>query len=113
MTGLPFAGRAGSAMIGSGSQSEAMMANFQSRGAGPAEAARPSAAEAKVAEERYRAFQNRMDRLAEAARKAGRSALGNALVDLGQRVEDRDITLEEGLAELRHYEGEIRSMLKR
>ena len=48
-----------------------------------------------------------------AARKAGRSALGNALVDLGQRVEDREITLDEGLAELRHYEGEIRSMLKR
>jgi predicted transcriptional regulator len=89
------------------------MANSQSRATGPAQAARPSAAEAKVTEERYRAFQNRMDRLAEAARKAGRSALGNALVDLGQRVEDREITLDEGLAELRHYEGEIRSMLKR
>ncbi|MGD9511066.1 MAG: hypothetical protein AB7I59_30375 [Geminicoccaceae bacterium] len=89
------------------------MANFNSRASGPAQAARPNAAEAKAADERYRTFQNRMERLADAARKAGRTALGNALVDLGQRVEDREISLEEGLTELRHYEGEIRSILKR
>ena len=63
MTGPLFAGTAGSVMICPGSQSEAVMANFQSRGAGPAEAARPSAAEAKITEERYRIFQNRMDRV--------------------------------------------------
>ena len=55
-----------------------------------------------------------MDRLAEAARKAGRiRARPTQLVDLGQRVEDREITLDEGMAELRDYEGEIRAMLKR
>lgn len=89
------------------------MANPNPRQSGPAQAARPSAAAAKVTEERYRTFQNRMERLAEAARGAGRTALANQLVDLGQRVEDREITLEEGLDELRHLEGEIRAMLKR
>ena len=54
-----------------------------------------------------------MTRLAEAASKAGRTALANQLVDLSQRVEDREITLDEGLAELRDYEPEIRAMLKR
>jgi hypothetical protein len=88
------------------------MPNSNARQSGPAQAARPSAAAAKVADERYRTFQSRMSRLAEAAGKAGRTALSNQLVDLGQRVEDREITLDEGLAELRHYENEIRSMLK-
>ena len=49
----------------------------------------------------------RLDRL------LGRAGFDFRQVDLGQRVEDREITLDEGLAELRHYEGEIRSMLKR
>jgi phage shock protein A len=92
---------------------EATMSNFQSRSSGPAQAARPSAAAAKVDDERYRTFQSRMTRLAEAASNAGRTALANQLVDLSQRVEDREITLDEGLAELRDHEPEIRSMLKR
>ncbi len=54
-----------------------------------------------------------MSKLAEAASKAGRTTLANQLVDLGQRVEDREITLEEGMVELRDYEKEIRAMLKR
>ena len=33
--------------------------------------------------------------------------------DPSPSLEDREITLEEGLTELRHYEGEIRSILKR
>ena len=89
------------------------MANYQSRSTAPAQAARPSAAAAKADDERYRTFQSRMTRLAEAANQAGRTALANQLVDLSQRVEDREITLDEGLAELRDHEGEIRSMLKR
>jgi phage shock protein A len=89
------------------------MSNFSSRQSGPPQAARPSAAEAKVTEERYSTFQNRMAKLAEAASRAGRTTLANQLVDLGQRVEDREITLEEGMAELRDYEKEIRTMLKR
>lgn len=89
------------------------MSNFNSRQSGPAQAARPSAAAAKVTEERYSQFQSRMSRLAEAASKAGRTTLANQLVDLGQRVEDREITLEEGMAELRDHEQEIRTMLKR
>ena len=89
------------------------MSNFQSRSAGPAQAARPSAAAAKADDERYRTFQSRMTRLAEAASNAGRTALANQLVDLSQRVEDREITLDEGLAELRDHEPEIRAMLKR
>ena len=89
------------------------MSNFNSRQSGPPQAARPSAAEAKLTEERYSTFQNRMGRLAEAATRAGRTTLANQLVDLGQRVEDREITLEEGMAELRDYEQEIRKMLKR
>jgi phage shock protein A len=92
---------------------EVIMANFNARQSGPAQAARPSAAEAKAAEERYSTFQSRMSKLAEAASKAGRTTLANQLVDLGQRVEDREITLEEGMAELRDYEKEIRAMLKR
>ena len=79
------------------------MANFNTRQSGPAQAARPSAAEAKATEERYSTFQNRMSRLAEAANQAGRATLANQLVDLGQRVEDREITLEEGMEELRDY----------
>lgn len=89
------------------------MSNFQSRSTGPAQAARPSAAAAKADDERYRTFQSRMTRLAEAASNAGRMALANQLVDLSQRVEDREITLDEGLAELRDHEPEIRAMLKR
>ncbi len=89
------------------------MANFNARQSGPAQAARPSAAEAKATEERYSTFQSRMSRLAEAASKAGRTTLANQLVDLGQRVEDREITLDDGMAELRDYEKEIRAMLKR
>jgi phage shock protein A len=92
---------------------EASMANFNARQSGPAQVARPSAAEAKATEERYSTFQNRMSRLAEAASKAGRTTLANQLVDLGQRVEDREITLDDGMAELRDYEKEIRAMLKR
>ena len=91
---------------------EVIMANFNARQSGPAQAARP-AAEAKAAEERYSTFQGRMSKLAEAASKAGRTTLANQLVDLGQRVEDREITLEEGMVELRDYEKEIRAMLKR
>jgi phage shock protein A len=89
------------------------MANFNARQSGPAQAARPSAAAAKATEERYSTFQGRMARLAEAASKSGRTSLANQLVDLGQRVEDREITLEEGMEELRDYEKEIRAMLKR
>ncbi len=89
------------------------MANYQSRSTAPAQAARPSAAAAKADDERYKTFQSRMTRLAEAASNAGRTALANQLVDLSQRVEDREITLDEGLAELRDHEVEIRSMLKR
>jgi phage shock protein A len=92
---------------------EASMPNFNARQSGPAQAARPSAAEAKATEERYSTFQSRMSRLAEAASKAGRTTLANQLVDLGQRVEDREITLEEGMVELRDYEKEIRAMLQR
>lgn len=89
------------------------MANYQSRSTAPAQAARPSAAAAKADDERYKTFQSRMTRLAEAANNAGRTALANQLVDLSQRVEDREITLDEGLVELRDHEVEIRSMLKR
>jgi hypothetical protein len=89
------------------------MSNFNSRQSGPPQAARPSAAAAKATEERYSTFQSRMARLAEAAGRAGRTTLANQLVDLGQRVEDREITLDEGMAELRDYEQEIRAMLKR
>ena len=89
------------------------MSNFNARQSGPAQAARPTAAEAKATEERYSTFQSRMSKLADAASKAGRTTLANQLVDLGQRVEDREITLEEGMVELRDYEKEIRAMLKR
>ena len=89
------------------------MANYQSRSTAPAQAARPRAAAAKADDARYKTFQSRMTRLAEAASNAGRTALANQLVDLSQRVEDREITLDEGLAELRDHEVEIRSMLKR
>ena len=89
------------------------MAQSHSRSSAPAEAPRPSAAAAKASQERYQTFHQRMDRLAEAARQATRPALANQLVDLGQRVEDREITLEEGMAELRDLEAEIRAMLKR
>jgi hypothetical protein len=65
---------------------EASMANFNARQSGPAQAARPSAAAAKATEERYSTFQSRMSRLAEAASKAGRTALANQLVDLGLEV---------------------------
>ena len=47
------------------------------------------------------------------AQRAGRAELADRLVDLGQQVEDRELTLEEGLSELRALEGEIRGMLKR
>ena len=89
------------------------MANFNTRQTGPAQAARPSASAAKVEEERYSVFQSRMNKLAEAANRAGRTTLANRLLALGQRVEDRETTLEEGAAELRDYEQEIRAMLKR
>ena len=87
------------------------MANFnarQSAGAGGL----PSAAEAKP--RKSATARSRQDvQLAEAASKAGRTTLANQLVDLGRRVEDREITLEEGMVELRDYEKEIRAMLKR
>jgi hypothetical protein len=98
---------------GPSNQLEAAMAHSHPRPSGPVQAARPSAAAAKVTQERYQTFHQRMDRLAEAARQASRPALANQLVDLGQRVEDREVTLEEGMAELRELEAEIRAMLKR
>ena len=88
-------------------------AKFNPRQTGPAQAARPSAAEAKAENERYQTFQSRMARICRAASKAGREELANQLVDLSQRVEDREITLDEGLDELRDHEVELRAMLKR
>lgn len=80
---------------------------------GKGQAARPNAAEARVANERYETFQGRLQRIASAARTAGRSSLADQLVDLGQQVADRELTLDEGLAELRSLEGQIRAALKR
>ena len=40
-------------------------------------------------------------------------ALADQLVDLGQQVADRELTLDEGLAELRGLEAQIRAALKR
>ncbi len=89
------------------------MSKFSARQSGPAQAARPSAAGAKAENERYVIFRDRMGRLTQAARRAGRGDLADALADLTARVEDREITLEEGQAELRHHEAAIRAMLAR
>ena len=89
------------------------MPRFNPRQTGPAQAPRPTAAEAKAENERYQTFQTRMARISDAATKAGREELADELVDLTQRVEDREITLEEGLEELRGHEVELRAMLKR
>ena len=80
---------------------------------GKAQAARPNAAEAKLENERYRTFHARLERIAATAAQAGREALADQLADLSQRVQDREISLEEGMAELRDHEAEIRAMLKR
>jgi len=80
---------------------------------GKGQAPRPNAAEAKMQNERYEAFQSRLRKIAAAVDRAGRADLAERLADLGQRVEDREITLDEGLAELRAHESEIRAMLKR
>jgi hypothetical protein len=80
---------------------------------GKGQAARPNAAEAKREDERYRTFHARLERIAAAVKQAGREDLADRLADLGQRVQDREITLDEGQAELRDHEAEIRAMLKR
>lgn len=84
-----------------------------SGGFGKGQAPRPNAAQAKVENERYEVFQERLERIAAAAARAGRPELADELVDLGQRVLDREIALDEGLAELREHESELRSLLKR
>ena len=89
------------------------MPRFNPRQTGPAQAPRPTAAEAKAENDRYQTFQDRMARISAAATKAGREELADELVDLTQRVEDREISLEEGLEELRGHEVELRAMLKR
>lgn len=89
------------------------MSKFQPRPFGKAQAARPSAAEAKVENERYETYQARLARIAAAAEQAGRAELAEELADLGQRVADREITLEEGMEELREHEAAIRAMLRR
>ncbi|MFO1074648.1 MAG: hypothetical protein U1E17_18560 [Geminicoccaceae bacterium] len=80
---------------------------------GKGQAPRPNAAEARVDNERYETFQGRLQRIAAAARAGGRTALADQLVDLGQQVADRELTLDEGLAELRGLEAQIRAALKR
>lgn len=89
------------------------MSKFTTRQTGPAQAARPSAAEAKAENERYVTFQTRMARLTQAAQQAGEEDLADRLLDLTQRVEDRELTLDEGQLELREHEAAIRAMLKR
>ena len=80
---------------------------------GKGQAPRPNAAEARVDNERYETFQGRLQRIAAAARTAGRTELADQLADLGQQVADRELTLDEGLAELRGLEAQIRAALKR
>lgn len=80
---------------------------------GKGQAPRVNAAEAKLENERYELFHARLQKIAGAATRAGSGELAERLVDLGQQVEDREITLEEGMAELRTFEGEVRAMLKR
>jgi cell fate (sporulation/competence/biofilm development) regulator YlbF (YheA/YmcA/DUF963 family) len=80
---------------------------------GKGQAPRPNAAQAKVENERYDVFKARLERIAAAAARAGRQELADELVDLSHRVLDREITLDEGLAELREHESELRSLLKR
>ena len=82
-------------------------------GFGKGQAPRPNAAQAKAENERYDVFQARVRRIADAAARAGHGELAETLADLGQRVQDREITLEEGLAELRSREASVRSALKR
>ncbi len=89
------------------------MTKFQPRPAGKPQAARPNAAEARLANERYATFQARLERIAAAAAQAGDAALAEQLTDLGQQVADHEITLEEGAAELREHEAAIRAMLRR
>lgn len=74
---------------------------------------RPNAAAAKRDNERYELFQSRLQKLAAAAERAGRTELAETLADIGQQVEDRELTLEEGMAELRAREAEVRAMLQR
>jgi phage shock protein A len=89
------------------------MPKYDPRNSAPTQAARPSAIEAKAANERYVSFQARLQRIADAATQAGQEDLADQLVDLGQQVEDRELTLEEGLTQLRGHEARIRAMLKR
>ena len=77
------------------------MSRFDPRNAAPSQAARPSAVEAKAENERYATFRARLKRIADAAAQAGQEDLADRLVDLGLQVEDRELTLEEGVAELR------------
>jgi hypothetical protein len=89
------------------------MSRFNPQGFGKAQAARPNAAEAKLENERYQVFRTRMDRIAAAVAGSGDEDLADQLADLSQRVEDREISLDEGLEELRDREQEIRATLKR
>jgi DNA repair exonuclease SbcCD ATPase subunit len=89
------------------------MRKFSSAPFAKAQAPRTSAAEAKAENERYQAFQSRLERIAAAVSRAGREELAEELADLGQRVEDRETTLDEGMAELRNHEATIRAMLKK
>lgn len=89
------------------------MSKFQPRPPAKPQAARPNAAMAKLENERYATFQARLERIAAAANGAGNEALAEELADLGQRVADHEITLEEGADELRDHETAIRAMLRR
>jgi DNA repair exonuclease SbcCD ATPase subunit len=89
------------------------MSRFNPQGFGKTQAARPNAAEAKVENERYQVFRTRLERIAAAVARSGDETLAEELEDLNQRVEDRETTLEEGLAELQDHEHTIRARLKR
>ena len=91
----------------------AVMAKPHSRPFAKAEAPRPSASEAKVENQRYDTFKARMERIGAAATRAGHADLADELEDLTQRVLDREITLDEGLEELRDYEERIRAVIRR
>ena len=90
------------------------MANFNARQSGPAQAARPE-------RRRGQGDGGALQHLPEPDVAAGRGreqggphhARPTSWSISGQRVEDREITLDEGMVELRDYEKEIRAMLKR
>jgi DNA repair exonuclease SbcCD ATPase subunit len=89
------------------------MPRYNPQGFAKAQAARPTAAEAKLENERYQVFRTRLERIAAAVARSGDETLAEELEDLNQRVEDRETTLEEGLAELQDHEHTIRARLKR